>query len=189
MTLGSSTTPLFEGQDGRFYKYGFVRLEQSEVLLGVLMRADYLTPLDGFRQTTLVGSIAATILAALLAGALAAGVVRPLERLSRAALRIQQGHLNQPVELERVDELGRLSRAMERMRVGILQRDDQLQLMLAQVAHEIRNPLGGLELFAAAAQDMDDPDQEHEEVPGQELLEAVDDVLRESEEVQEPVGS
>ena len=38
-------------------------------------------------------------------------------------------------------------------------------------------------------QDMDDPDQEHEDVPGQELLEAVDDVLRESEDIQEPVGS
>ena len=43
------------------------------------------------------------------------------------------------------------------MRQGILERDEQLRLMLAQVAHEIRNPLGGLELFASAAADTDDP--------------------------------
>jgi signal transduction histidine kinase len=48
---------------------------------------------------------------------------------------------------------------MERMRVGIHRRDEQLRLMLAQVAHEIRNPLGGLELFAAAAADAKDPEE------------------------------
>jgi signal transduction histidine kinase len=157
--LGSSTTPVFEGGDGRLFKYGFVRLEQSDIYLAVLMRADYLSPLDTFTRTALFGSLAATILAALLAAALAAEIVRPLERLSRAALRIQRGHLTRPVAVERADELGRLSQAMERMRKGILQRDEQLRLMLAQVAHEIRNPLGGLELFAAAAQDMDDPEE------------------------------
>jgi signal transduction histidine kinase len=157
MALGSATTPLFQGVDGRFYKYGFVRLEQSNVLLGVLMRAEYLEPLDRFRRTVLLGSLAAVFLAAVLAGFLAAGVVEPLERLSRVAIRIQRGHLSQPVDVKREDELGRLSKAMERMRVGILQRDEQLRLMLAQVAHEIRNPLGGLELFAAAASETEDP--------------------------------
>lgn len=159
LVVGSSRTPLFEGEDGRFYKYGFVRLEQSDVLLGVLMRADYLEPLDRFRRTALLGSLAAIVLAALLAGFLAAGVVEPLERLSRAALRIERGHLQREVSLERADELGRLSRAMERMRVGILHRDEQLRLMLAQVAHEIRNPLGGLELFAAAAAETEEPEE------------------------------
>jgi signal transduction histidine kinase len=45
---------------------------------------------------------------------------------------------------------------MERMRSGIQRRDEQMRLMLSQVAHEIRNPLGGLELFSAAAMDTDD---------------------------------
>lgn len=45
------------------------------------------------------------------------------------------------------------------MRVGILNRDEQLRLMLAQVAHEIRNPLGGLELFASAAADTEDAEE------------------------------
>jgi signal transduction histidine kinase len=48
---------------------------------------------------------------------------------------------------------------MERMRVGILHRDEQLRLMLAQVAHEIRNPLGGLELFASAASESENPEE------------------------------
>ncbi len=64
--------------------------------------------------------------------------------------------MDEPVATERGQEMGRLSRAMERMRRGIQERDEQLRLMLAQVAHEIRNPLGGLELFASAASETED---------------------------------
>ena len=106
-------------------------------------------------------SLGAVLLAVVLAG----NVVVPLERLSRAALRIQRGRWSEPVEEERGDEIGRLSRAMERMRIGILRRDEQLRMMLAQVAHEIRNPLGGLELVASAAQESDD-DSERERILG-----------------------
>jgi signal transduction histidine kinase len=93
---------------------------------------------------------------------LAGGIARPVERLARAAIRIQRGHLDRPVELDRRDELGRLAQAMERMRLGVVERDEQLRLMLAQVAHEIRNPLGGLELFASAAAETADPAERRE---------------------------
>jgi signal transduction histidine kinase len=158
-TTGEAVTPLFRGQDGRYYKYGFKQLEQTDVMLAVLMTADYLEPLDRFRRTLIVGSAVAAVLAAVLAAFLATEIVRPLESLSRAALRIQRGRWEQSVMDPRADEVGRLSRAMERMRVGIIQRDEQLRLMLAQVAHEIRNPLGGLELFATAALETEDPQE------------------------------
>jgi signal transduction histidine kinase len=101
----------------------------------------------------------AAAVGALIAWFMATTVTRPLNRLGRVALRIQRGRMDEPVRAERGGELGRLARAMERMRVGILHRDEQLRLMLAQVAHEIRNPLGGLELFASAASESEDPDE------------------------------
>ncbi len=156
---GEASSPLFQGVDGEWYKYGFVQLEQSDAMLGVRMRADFLEPLNRFRRSILVGSIAAAVVAALLAAYLATNVTGPLNRLSRVALRIQRGHWDEPVSVERGDEIGRLSKAMERMRQGIVQRDEHLRLMLAQVAHEIRNPLGGVELFASAADDADDPEE------------------------------
>ncbi|TVP56362.1 MAG: sensor histidine kinase [Gemmatimonadales bacterium] len=148
---GSAVTPTFEGPGGQPYKYGFYRLQDSNAMLAVLVQADFLDPLTDLRQTLILGALAATILAGILAYLLATNIVRPLERLSRAAIRIQRGRWDTPVSEERGDEVGRLSRAMERMRIGVVQRDEQLRLMLAQVAHEIRNPLGGLELFASAA--------------------------------------
>ncbi len=158
--LGAATSPLFfDDEEDRWYKFGFVRLEQSPAILAVRMPADHMEPLEAFGRTVLVGSALAALVAALLAWFLATTVTRPLERLGRVARRIQRGHMDEEVRIERGGELRRLSRAMERMRKGILQRDEQLRLMLAQVAHEIRNPLGGLELFASAAADTEEREE------------------------------
>jgi signal transduction histidine kinase len=149
---GESTSPLFFNEDeGRYYKFAFVRVEHGPALLGLLAPADYMEPLEAFRRAVILGSFVSLMVAALLAWFLAVRVTGPLDRLGRAAVRIQRGRMDEEVGEERGVELGRLSRAMERMRGGIMRRDEQLRLMLAQVAHEIRNPLGGLELFASAA--------------------------------------
>lgn len=153
---GQSTSPLRFSEE-RPYKYAFVKVEGEPLILAVLGTADYMLPLERFRQTVIIGSVLAALLAALLAWSLAITVTRPLERLGRVALRIQRGRMNEEVREEGGGELRRLSQAMERMREGILHRDEQLRLMLAQVAHEIRNPLGGLELFASAAVEARDP--------------------------------
>lgn len=155
---GHATTELFEGLDGRFYKYGILDLGQG-AFLGVLIPADHLEPLDNLRLTVVIVSVSAAVLAAIIGWSLAGGIVARLQSLSRAALRIQRGWMDRPVTLEGEDELSRLARAMERMRSGIQRRDEQMRLMLSQVAHEIRNPLGGLELFSAAAMDTDDPEE------------------------------
>lgn len=157
---GTSSTRGFVGSDGQLYKWGFAKLDpESPLLLAILMPADYLSPVERLRNRLFYGTAVAAVLAALLAALLAAGIVEPLERLSRVALRIQRGRMDVPVAPERGEELGRLSRAMERMRLGVQERDEQLRLMLAQVAHEIRNPLGGLELFASAAAEAESPDE------------------------------
>lgn len=159
-TNETATSDLFHYEpEDRYYKYGFVRLEHTDAILAVLMSANYMAPLAAFQRTAIVGSVLAAAVAALIAWLLAITVTRPVDRLGRVALRIQRGRMNDPVRQERGGELGRLSRAMERMREGILNRDEQLRLMLAQVAHEIRNPLGGLELFASAAADTEDAEE------------------------------
>jgi signal transduction histidine kinase len=156
---GSATTSLFRGPEGELYKYAFWRLGEDDAMLALLVRTDFLDPIADLRQSLVLGALGGAGLAALLAWLLAMGIVQPLERLSRAALRIQRGQWDRPVPEEGADEVGRLSRAMERMREGILERDEQLRLMLAQVAHEIRNPLGGLELFASAAMESQDAEE------------------------------
>jgi nitrogen-specific signal transduction histidine kinase len=43
---------------------------------------------------------------------------------------------------------------MEEMRQAIAAREQNLRMMLAGVAHEIRNPLGGIRLFAGLLEKM-----------------------------------
>ena len=157
---GRSTTRLFEDDQGLPHKYGFVEIADGQpYMLGVLVPVDFLEPVADLRSTMLWALAGALVVAVLLGGLLAGGVVQPLENLSKAAIRIQRGRLDRPIyaEHEGEDEVTSLARAMERMRVAILDRDERLRLMLAQVAHEIRNPLGGLELFASAAASAEDP--------------------------------
>lgn len=155
---GSATTEPFRTEDGeKLYKYGIVSVDPEGLFLGLLMPVDHLVPLSTLGWSVLAVTAAAAVLAALAGWRLAGGIASRLEVLSRGALRIQRGAVDRPFDLEGEDEIGRLARAMERMRTGIRQRDEQLRLMLSRVAHEIRNPLGGLELFAAAAQDTEDP--------------------------------
>lgn len=199
---GSATSEHPYPSEDRIFKRGIVRLrmdrggipvsgeaaaatnrpDDSELFLGILMPADYLERLSTLGWAVVALTAAAGLLAALIGWRLAGGIASRLEILSRGALRIQRGAMDRPFDLEGEDEIGRLARAMDRMRTGIRHRDEQLRLMLSRVAHEIRNPLGGLELFAAAAQETEDSaerrrilDRVRQEVVG--LNEIIDEFL------------
>ena len=78
-------------------------------------------------------------------------VSEPLRRLSEGAQVVGKGVLDRPVPLalrSGHDEVAVLAQALETMREGLLARDERMQMMLAGIAHEVRNPLGGMELFA-----------------------------------------
>jgi signal transduction histidine kinase len=89
----------------------------------------------------------------------------PIRDLAEAAERIGEGDLATPVTPpRRVDELGSLGRSLEQMRAGLEARERELQMMLGGIAHEVRNPLGGIELFSgllAEELEADDPRRAH----------------------------
>ncbi len=77
---------------------------------------------------------------------LAAGIARPLRRLSRAADSVRRG--NRQAEIpdlsERRDEIGDLSRALREMTTALATRMDSIERFAADVAHELKNPLTSL---------------------------------------------
>ncbi|UCC71520.1 MAG: HAMP domain-containing histidine kinase [Gemmatimonadota bacterium] len=150
---GTATTTLFRDARGRWYKLGLARLDDGPAVLAVLMPADFLEPLERLRAQMITFALVALAAIGLAAAVLSRGLTRALEQLSGAARRIGKGEYADPVPTGAGGEIGQLARALEEMRVAIIRREEELRLMLAQVAHEIRNPLGGIELFAGAAAD------------------------------------
>lgn len=144
---------LFVGKDGKTYKSGYapVKDEESGKVVAVAVveaEADFFRPLGALGRGFAVLLGVGLLLLSAAAVVTAAGLAAPLGRLMDAALRMGRGDLSTPVKPERTREIGTLALELESMRRQLESRDRQLKMMLAGVAHEVRNPLGGMELFA-----------------------------------------
>lgn len=149
------SAPLFQVQDGerRYYKtaYAPVFLDGETVaVIGVVAGATYFDLLTGFATVLTLLGVLGVIVVVLVGFWFSALLARPVQRLAEAAGRLAAGELETPVirgEEEGTKELQFLTGSFEEMRLSILQRDQQMQMMLSGIAHEIRNPLGGMALF------------------------------------------
>jgi signal transduction histidine kinase len=107
-------------------------------------------------QALLVGGVVLTGVAALAAGFLARGILRPVRDASQAAARIAAGDLSARLPVESRDEFGawaatfnRMAASLERT-VGELQlAQDQQRAFVADVSHELRTPMTALVQEAA----------------------------------------
>lgn len=110
------------------------------------------------RQTGIglgITTLLATLLLGIAAHRLVRSIVRPVERLSAMAERIAEGERDVRVGVERVDEIGALTRSLNDMARRLADYETELAAktrlsalgeMSARIAHEIRNPLMALRL-------------------------------------------
>ena len=145
----ATASPLFVGRDGRPYKRGYARIGNPAAGFAVVeASAEYLDALAAFRRYLALGGAISLAIIAALAAWLSRRMTGPLERLAAAAERIGAGDLAGAVTAETRDEIGALAARLDDMRQALRARDERMQMMLAGIAHEVRNPLGGLELYA-----------------------------------------
>ncbi|HUP20123.1 MAG TPA: HAMP domain-containing sensor histidine kinase [Gemmatimonadota bacterium] len=117
------------------------------------LSVEFLEVFDDFRRLTVVLILVGVGLTVVVGFFFARSLSRPIGRLVSSAERMERGEMHEPVALDSGDEIGYLGTALENMRKGIVRRDRHLRTMLAGVAHEIRNPLGGIEIFAGLLRD------------------------------------
>jgi len=142
-----AASPIFWGHDGRPYQRGYASVGGAGLIV-VEGSADYFQELASFRKRLLAGGLAGAALIVVFAVLISARITRPLGRLAAAAERIGRGELATAVPVETRDEVGQLAARLDEMRAALAARDERLQMMLAGIAHEVRNPLGGLQLYA-----------------------------------------
>jgi signal transduction histidine kinase len=96
-------------------------------------------------------ALGGAVLGAAAAVVAAHSVTRPLHALAGAARRMGAGDLDAAVPVAGArGEVETLRRTLEEMRQALRARDREREVMLAGIAHEVRNPLGAMALYAGA---------------------------------------
>jgi signal transduction histidine kinase len=156
---GVAASVTFEDRRGTMYKVGYAPVRASEtepevvLAIGAEAPAAYFDRLASLRRSLLLWG--AGLLALVLAATVlvAVRITRPVRVLAAAATRIGGGDLSAPIAHRGRDEVGVLAATMETMRVQLGERDARTQQMLAGIAHEVRNPLAGIQLYAGILRD------------------------------------
>jgi signal transduction histidine kinase len=143
----SITSQPFKGNDGQWYLWGYQRINDN-YFLGIQESADRLAKVDQLSKIFIgIGILA--ILLTLFAGILLAHTLSsPINKLVKFSQALGSGAFDTPVPENSVGEIGILVNALDHMRQNLKRFHKEREEMLAQIAHEIKNPLGGIELLA-----------------------------------------
>jgi signal transduction histidine kinase len=177
---------LFRGDDGSWYKSGFAPVFDEQMRPVAVVATDasaaYLDVIRGLDHSVFLFVLLGAAIAVGMGFLLARTVSRPVGRLVHQAERIGRGSLEIPLSDGDIGnrELQYLATAMERMRVRLAQREENQRMMIAGVAHEIRNPLGGVEMFASLAR--------QEVTEGSEAAGFIERVIREVASLKRIIG-
>lgn len=156
---GVTSSVTFEAADGTRVKAGYAPVHASEtepeIVLAIAAEAPaaYFQRLDDLRDTLIWWGVALTAFVLATTFLVALLITRPVRSLAAAATRIGGGDLARPITTSSRDELGVLAQTMETMRGQLAERDARTQQMLAGIAHEVRNPLAGIQLYAGILRD------------------------------------
>lgn len=109
--------------------------------------------LSAINRSLLFGALIAGLAAVLVTLTLSVRILRPVERLTAAAQRMEKGDLAVRVPVESDDEIGQLAHAFNAMAGGLAQQEQLRRNMVNDVAHELRTPLTNLRGYLEAARD------------------------------------
>jgi signal transduction histidine kinase len=156
----SSVSLPFKDEDDKWRLWGFYRLNE-QYYLGVQENADRLEKLDYLSWLFFAigfGGILITIIAGWL---LARTIARPINELVQFSAKIGDGQFNAQAPKRVHGELAILKNALIKMRYDLALKQEEKEELLAQIAHEIRNPLGGIELLAGLIKEDSDAESKN----------------------------
>lgn len=94
-----------------------------------------------------IGAAVAAVIFALL---FSARVTTPIAQVTRASQAMARGNLDQRIDVDGEDEVGRLAAAFNQMSSRISRSDRSMRDLLANVSHDLRTPLTSIQGFSQA---------------------------------------
>ncbi|MBI5726794.1 MAG: HAMP domain-containing histidine kinase [Ignavibacteriales bacterium] len=137
----------FKGLDKQWYLWGIKRLPTGEYFV-LKESAERLARVESFAQIFWIIGLVAVFTALFMALLLSRAVTQPVDKLVRYSEEIGKRVFTNGSPEGLHGELGILANAMANMNNELAGHQKERENMLAQIAHEIRNPLGGIELMA-----------------------------------------
>jgi signal transduction histidine kinase len=154
-----SSSTLYRGKDGKFYKTGYSPIydDQGQIIAvsGVEAGADFLEILTRFRRNIFLPALLILIFILVVSWLISRSIINPIKLLVASMERVGKEDTFSKVSIKTGDEIGFLGKRFNDMIDHISEKDAllkervaMLERMSATVAHEIRNPLGAIELNA-----------------------------------------
>lgn len=148
LTMGNATASIpFKSDEGLWYMWGFYRLGNN-YWLGVKENASRLKQVENLAFTFWLIGFFGVLTAIIASWVLARAIAKPIDELVLFSKTLGRGDFEASVPKNIRGELMVLATAMDQMRGELANKQKEKEEMLAQIAHEIRNPLGGIELLA-----------------------------------------
>ncbi|MCC9075517.1 HAMP domain-containing protein [Litorilinea aerophila] len=127
----------------------------------VVVQGPFMTMESGGEQQLVISVTRAVLTAGLVAGLVALAlaallirqITRPLSALHRASRAIAQGRLDVRVPVQGQDELGQLAHTFNQMAAALEEQEQLRRNLMADVAHELRTPMAGIQGMVEAMQD------------------------------------
>ena len=145
-----AVSELYRLSQGEYFKAAAVSMEvgvQLPLILVVWGGADFMTVIDQIIGSIFWIVLVSIVMAVSLAAVFSRSLIRPVMELSAYARSIQKNIHSDPVDLGRTDEFGDLNRALSEMHTEVRQHEASMKQLLSGIAHEIKKPLGGMEIY------------------------------------------
>jgi len=145
-----AVSELYRLSAGEYFKAAAISMEvgaTAPLILVVWGGADFMAVIDKIVGSLFWIVLVSIVAAVSLAVVFSRSLIRPVMELSAYAKSIQKNIHSEPVDLGRTDEFGDLNRAISEMHAEVREHEASMKQLLSSIAHEIKNPLGGMEIY------------------------------------------